>query len=57
MKTPAFPDSMLDMMAHKFRTLSNPTRLAILRSLLESEKSVGKIVGRLDWDRRTSRNT
>ena len=45
MTTPAIPDSMLDLMADKFRTLADPTRLAILRSLLEGEKSVGKIVG------------
>ncbi len=42
--THSFPDSMLDLMAEKFRSLADPTRLAILQVLLTGEKSVGKIV-------------
>ena len=37
-------NSMLDLMAEKFRILADPTRLAILRSLLAGEKSVGRVV-------------
>ncbi len=38
------PDEFLDRMAEKFRTLGDPTRLAILRTLLGGEKSVGTVV-------------
>jgi len=38
------PDEFLDRMAEKFRMLADPTRLAILRSLLQGEKSVGTVV-------------
>jgi ArsR family transcriptional regulator len=40
----AIPDELLDRMAEKFRMLADPTRLAILRALLEGEKSVGRVV-------------
>ena len=38
------PDDLLDMMAVKFQMLADPTRLAILRALMEGEKSVGQVV-------------
>jgi DNA-binding transcriptional ArsR family regulator len=38
------PDEFLDRMAEKFRMLADPTRLAILRALLEGEKNVGQVV-------------
>lgn len=38
------PDEFLDRMAEKFRMLSDSTRLSILRSLLDGEKSVGQVV-------------
>ena len=37
-------DGMLDLMAEKLRILADPTRLAILRSLLAGEKCVGRVV-------------
>lgn len=41
---PHIPDEVLDTMAEKFRLLGDSTRLAILRALMESEKSVGRLV-------------
>jgi DNA-binding transcriptional ArsR family regulator len=38
------PDELLDRVAEKFRMLADPTRLAILRALMEGEKSVGTVV-------------
>ncbi|MFO0907166.1 MAG: metalloregulator ArsR/SmtB family transcription factor [Isosphaeraceae bacterium] len=38
------PDAVLDRMAGKFRMLSDPTRLAILRAILPGEQSVGQVV-------------
>lgn len=38
------PDEWLDLMAVKFRLLGDSTRLAILRSLMDGEKSVGQVV-------------
>jgi len=38
------PDSLLDQMAEKFRMLADPTRLAILRCLMDGERSVGQVV-------------
>lgn len=40
----AIPDVLLGRMAEKFRMLADPTRLAILRVLLDGEKSVGRVV-------------
>ena len=42
-RTP-IPVEFLDRMAEKFRMLADPTRLAILRTLMEGEKSVGRVV-------------
>lgn len=42
--TKIIPDEFLDVMAEKFRLLGDPTRLAILRPLMEGEKSVGLVV-------------
>jgi DNA-binding transcriptional ArsR family regulator len=46
MPTPeAIPDDVLNLMAGKFRMLSDPSRLAILRSLMVGgETSVGEVV-------------
>jgi ArsR family transcriptional regulator len=41
---PRIPDEFLDEMAEKFRLLGDTTRLAILRALMEGEKSVGQVV-------------
>jgi ArsR family transcriptional regulator len=39
------PDEIMDLMAAKFHMLSDPTRLAILRTLMQSgELNVGKVV-------------
>ena len=38
------PDAVLARMAGKFRMLSDPTRLAILRAILPGEQSVGQVV-------------
>jgi DNA-binding transcriptional ArsR family regulator len=38
------PDELLELIAAKFQMLADPTRLAILRSLMKSEKSVGQVV-------------
>lgn len=39
------PDELLIVMAEKFQMLSDPTRLAILRTLmLEGERTVGQVV-------------
>ncbi len=37
-------DDLLELMAVKFQMLADPTRLAILRALMEGEKSVGQVV-------------
>ena len=37
-------DDFLELMAERFQMLADPTRLAILRTLMEGEKSVGEIV-------------
>ena len=42
--TQFIPDEFLDDMAEKFRLLGDSTRLAILRCLMEGEKSVGRVV-------------
>jgi DNA-binding transcriptional ArsR family regulator len=41
---PDIPDEFLDIMAVKFRTLGDTTRLAILRALMKGEKNVGEVV-------------
>ena len=38
------PDEFLDLMAEKFRMLADPTRLAILRSLMGGERNVTQVV-------------
>src|SRR5208337_3122866 len=38
------PNDLLELMAVKFQMLADPTRLAILRALMEGEKSVGQVV-------------
>src|SRR5271166_3187457 len=38
------PDNLLDLIAAKFQMLADATRLAILRALMEGEKSVGQVV-------------
>jgi DNA-binding transcriptional ArsR family regulator len=38
------PDEFLDLMAEKFRMLSDSTRLAILRSLMGGERNVTQVV-------------
>jgi ArsR family transcriptional regulator len=44
MVTP-IPDEFLDLMAEKFRMLADPTRLAILRSLMAGERNVSQVIG------------
>jgi DNA-binding transcriptional ArsR family regulator len=41
---PDIPDEFLDIMAVKFRTLGDTTRLAILRALMPGERNVGEVV-------------
>ena len=38
------PDEFLDLMAEKFRMLADPTRLAILRALMQGERNVNQVV-------------
>jgi DNA-binding transcriptional ArsR family regulator len=38
------PDAFLDLMAEKFRMLADPTRLAILRALMDGERNVTQVV-------------
>lgn len=38
------PDAFLDLMAEKFRMLADPTRLAILRALMQGERNVTQVV-------------
>src|SRR4051794_35402591 len=38
------PDEFLDLMAEKFRMLSDATRLAILRALMRGERNVTQVV-------------
>jgi DNA-binding transcriptional ArsR family regulator len=38
------PDEFLDLMAEKFRMLADPTRLAILRTLMQGERNVTQVV-------------
>ena len=38
------PDEFLDLMAEKFRMLADPTRLAILRTLMRGECNVTRVV-------------
>lgn len=40
----AIPDEFLGLMAEKFRMLADPTRLAILRVLMEGERNVTQVV-------------
>ena len=42
--TKSIPEEFLDAIAEKFRLLSDPTRLAILRVLMSGERSVGQVV-------------
>jgi ArsR family transcriptional regulator len=44
MMSRAIPDDLLELMAEKFHMLADPTRLSILRALMESERSVGQVV-------------
>ena len=41
---PPIPDEFLDLMAGKFRMLADPTRLAILRTLMRGERNVTQVV-------------
>jgi DNA-binding transcriptional ArsR family regulator len=38
------PDEFLDLMSEKFRMLSDSTRLAILRTLMQGERNVTQVV-------------
>lgn len=38
------PDEFLDLMAEKFRSLADPTRLAILRALMQGERNVTQLI-------------
>lgn len=38
------PDEFLELMAEKFRMLADPTRLAILRTLMQGERNVSQVV-------------
>jgi ArsR family transcriptional regulator len=42
--TAMIPDEFLDLMAEKFRMLADPSRLAILRSLMDGERNVSQVV-------------
>jgi ArsR family transcriptional regulator len=40
----AIPDEFLGLMAEKFRMLADPSRLAILRTLMGGERSVSQVI-------------
>lgn len=42
--TTTIPDGFLDLMAEKFPMLADPSRLAILRSLMAGERNVTQVV-------------
>ena len=42
--TNPIPDEFLDLIAEKFRLLADPTRLAILRTLMRGERNVAQVV-------------
>jgi DNA-binding transcriptional ArsR family regulator len=44
MMSKIIPDEFLDVMAEKFRLLGDASRLAILRTLMAGERSVGQVV-------------
>lgn len=48
MITGAMSDKMLDLVARRFRTLGEPSRLRILQELEKGEKPVGDLVAALD---------
>ncbi len=48
MATQAMTEKMLDLVARRFRTLGEPSRLRILQELEAGEKSVGELVAALD---------
>jgi ArsR family transcriptional regulator len=41
---PLIPDAFLGLMAEKFRMLADPTRLAILRTLMAGERNVSQVI-------------
>ena len=43
---PILSDETLELVAQRFRTLSDPTRLRILNTLMQGEMSVGELVER-----------
>jgi len=43
-KQPVLSDQALDLLAARFRALSDPTRLRILNTLMQGESSVGELV-------------
>jgi DNA-binding transcriptional ArsR family regulator len=43
-KQPVLSDQALDLLAARFRALSDPTRLRILNTLMRGESSVGELV-------------
>ncbi len=42
------PHAFLDLMAEKFRTLADPSRPAILRSLMAGERNVSQVIDETD---------
>jgi DNA-binding transcriptional ArsR family regulator len=48
MKENAISDKMMELIARRFRTLGEPYRLRILQELETGEKTVGRLVARLD---------
>jgi ArsR family transcriptional regulator len=42
--TKPIPDEFLDLIAEKFRMLAEPTRLAILRTLMAGERNVSQVI-------------
>ena len=43
-KQPVLSDQALDLLAARFRALADPTRLRILNTLMQGERSVGELV-------------
>src|SRR5215467_16300204 len=41
---PPIPDAFLGLMAEKFSMLADPTRLAILRTLMAGERNVSQVI-------------
>ncbi|HEU0299963.1 MAG TPA: hypothetical protein VFR37_10920 [Longimicrobium sp.] len=57
MTPPPIAPELLDLVAERFRVLSEPARLRLLNAVREGEKTVSGLVGPRGFGGRTSRST